>query len=201
MRSAFDRVTLPARLALHAVACLVVMFGVVGCDGGGSCPFERPTCCDNALFGCGPFDIPQGCSCGDYFSRAFSGAPIQRKVAIGKKIEVSTDGSWRVSLARVGNGCSYLSEKITRTVLIRERRGNVTAKVVGFANLRGSRVGRSAKLRGQLRVPVSRCVATMASDFTLDGSSQANLTGTVSVRCDDKRLSCEAEYRGVAKRL
>jgi hypothetical protein len=201
MKSAFCWVGLPTRLARRSVLWAVAFVVIVGCDSGASCPFDRPTCCDNALFGCGPFDIPQGCSCEDYFSRAFSGAPLQKKIMSGKIREVSTGGTWRISLKRTGAACAYLSEKITRTVLIRERRGNVTAKIVGFANLRGDRVGRNAKLRGQLKVPVSRCVANMVADFRLVSAPQALVTGTVTVQCKDARLTCDAAYSGIAKRL
>jgi hypothetical protein len=48
------------KLIVIALALLIS-----GCSGL-NCPFERPDCCDNLVFGCGPFDLPDGCDCGDY---------------------------------------------------------------------------------------------------------------------------------------
>ena len=54
----------PSRMTkLIAIALALLISGCSGLN----CPFERPDCCDNFVFGCGPFDLPDGCDCGDYF--------------------------------------------------------------------------------------------------------------------------------------
>lgn len=174
----------------------------VGCDGsGGNCPWNRPACCDNNLFGCGPFDIPQGCSCGDYFSRSFQGFPIQQKAIPPRSTLNTMEGTWRVALQKSGGGCSYLNKQSTATLLVRERNQQVSLKMLGFVTLRGNRIGRTVKPRGQLKVPYPRCTADVTTDINLSSASTGTLTGNVVVSCQNQSLSCSASYRGSLKKL
>ena len=179
---------------------LIVSFMMMSCNGGASCPFERPSCCDNALFGCGPFDLPQGCSCGDYFSRSFSGGALRVHPKSGKRGELSSDGIWRVALERTSGGCSYLDDKINQTLLIRERNRKVVVTILGVSTLRGNRMNREAKVRGQFRTISPRCVAEMRGDLSMVSASSLNVSSFVSVVCKQKELSCTASYAGRAKR-
>lgn len=183
-------------------AIVVCLYALAGCDGGGgSCPWERPSCCDNVLFGCGPFDLPQGCSCGDYFSRSFQGAPLQPQSDTTRRALTTTEGTWRVTLTKSGNGCSYLKKQTTATVLIRERNQQVSLKLLGFVTLRGNRVGRTVRTRGRLKVPFSRCAADVKSDINLSGLQAGSVSGTVAVSCSRAALSCSATYTGSMKKL
>jgi hypothetical protein len=184
------------------VVLVVCLYSLVGCEGGGgSCPWERPSCCDNVLFGCGPFDLPQGCSCGDYFSRSFQGAPLQSQSESARRALTTTEGTWRVTLTKSGDGCSYLKKQTTATVLIRERNQQVSLKLLGFVTLRGSRVGRTMRTRGRLKVPFSRCAADVKSDINLSSLRAGTVSGSVAVSCAREGLSCSATYSGSLKKL
>lgn len=180
----------------------VLAVSLVGCDGGGgNCPWERPSCCDNNLFGCGPFDLPQGCSCGDYFSRSFQGFSIQSKTAPVRATSQSMEGTWRMALTKTGGGCSYLKSQSTATALIRERNQQVSIKMLGFVTLRGSRSGRFVRPRGQMRIPFPRCTADVSSNINQTSATTATVSGSVAVTCQNKSLSCSASYSGNLKKL
>lgn len=183
-------------LLLSLVAILFV-----GCDGGANCPWERPSCCDNALFGCGPFDLPQGCSCGDYFSRSFRGAPLQKGLSQAPMTPNSMEGTWRVSLQKNGSGCSYLSKSTTATVLVRERKQQVSLKMLGFVTLRGNRSGKNVKPRGQFKLPLQRCSADISSDINLSSATSGAVNGTIRVACQNQALSCATSYSGQLKKM
>ena len=183
-------------------AIVVCLCALAGCDGGGgSCPWDRPSCCDNVLFGCGPFDLPQGCSCGDYFSRSFQGAPLQSQAGPALRTLTTTEGTWRVTLTKAGDGCSYLKKQTTATVLIRERNQQVSLKLLGFVTLRGNRIGRAVRTRGRLKAPLSRCAADIRSDINLSSLRAGSISGAVNVSCARQALSCSATYTGNMKKL
>ena len=175
---------------------------IVGCNGGGgNCPWERPSCCDNNLFGCGPFDLPQGCSCGDYFSRSFQGFPIQQRRTPQRSTPLSMEGTWRLAVQKNGGGCSYLSKQSTATVLIRDRNQQVSAKLLGFVTLRGNRSGRNVRPRGQIKVPFPRCVADVTTNINLSSATSGAVTATVNVSCQNQSLSCSTSYSGSIKKM
>ena len=118
-------------IRLLLLACLTTVI-LTGCEGG-NCPFQRPACCDNALFGCGPFDLPTGCSCGDYFSRSFQGEIKPSHQNLFTSADLSMDGTWRVSLTKTAGGCSYLQNSTKGTLLVRERSKKVSIKLRGVA--------------------------------------------------------------------
>jgi|LauGreDrversion4_2_1035121.scaffolds.fasta_scaffold64501_2 hypothetical protein len=190
------------RRAFYGTVVVAVFLALSACEGGGgNCPWERPSCCDNNLFGCGPFDLPQGCSCGDYFSRSFQGFPVSSKVATVRQTGNTSEGTWRASLTKRGSGCSYLKRQTTATVLIRERNKQVTMKFIGLTTLRGNRVGRNVRSRGRISVPLSRCSADVRSDVALSSPSTGNVTAKVDVTCAAQNLSCSASYSGALKKL
>lgn len=188
----------------RAVICrlaAILFLLLVGCDGGGSCPFQRPSCCDNALFGCGPFDLPQGCSCSDYFSRAWSGVPKTFSIMTKEGSKSTLEGTWRVSLRKSSEGCDYLSEATTQNIQIRERRGKVTARIMGVANMRGDRADRRARLRGKIKTLVPRCQSELIADLSMTSGTTVTIVGSISVDCGDKKLTCSTSYAGSGKRL
>lgn len=183
---------------LSVAVCAVV---IAGCTGGGNCPWERPSCCDNALFGCGPFDIPEGCSCGDYFSRSFQGFPLTQKASRRPLTSNSVDGTWRATLQKNGGDCDYLSQNSTATVLMRETKQQVNVKMLGFVTLRGNRAGRNIKPKGQLKFPFPRCTADVSSDINLTSATSGTVNGTVKVVCQKQELSCSAMFSGQLKKM
>lgn len=186
-------------LRLLLLGCLTAVI-LTGCEGG-NCPFQRPACCDNALFGCGPFDLPNGCSCGDYFSRSFRGAIQQPRENLFTRADLSMDGTWRVSLTKTSGGCSYLQKTAKGTLLVRERSKKVSIKVRGVATLRGDRRNKRVGARGQVKSVFPKCTASISSAFTLIDSMNANVSGGVVVSCSNSSLSCQASYEGKAARL
>lgn len=179
-----------------------LLLSLLGCSGV-SCPFTRPACCDNALFGCGPFDLPQGCSCSDYFSRSFSGSPISSPRGVIKRDSVSAvqDSTWRVALEKRSGDCSYLSNSIRSTLLIRSQGRQIWMKVVGYPRLRGVRSGNLMRARGQSSALFPRCTVAIKSSINLSTSTQGVANGAVEVTCKNSALSCSAQFSGAAQRV
>lgn len=195
-----------SKFSLRAIGISLFLITVlVGCEGGGSCPWERPKCCDNSLFGCGPFDLPQGCSCNDYFSRSFQGLPLQSQAAPNitplKRAVTTAQGTWRISLQKTSQGCSYLSKQSTSTLLIREKSRKVSVKALGVVSLRGKREGRRVKTRGEFKSPYPSCVADIKTVMTLTSATAGTVSATVDVLCTNQALSCSASYVGSVKKL
>lgn len=183
-----------------AVLVCLMAFALTGCEGG-NCPFQRPACCDDTLFGCGPFDLPTGCSCGDYFSRSFQGVKKTKKETLFTRADLSMDGTWRVSLNKTSGGCSYLQDTAKGNLLVRERSKRVSLKLRGITTLTGVRYSRRVRARGQYKVMFPKCTAEFSSTFALINSMNANVSGTIAVFCRNAELSCQASYIGKAVRL
>lgn len=178
---------------------------LVGCGGGFNCPFERPSCCDNLTFGCGPFDIPQGCSCGDYFSRSFNNIARARQEPLmtpARARAVGSAGTWRISASQtVSDGCPLLPKSVTYTVLIREKRRRVQVKVPGYLMLRGKRAGRKVRTQGSYSVALLGCRGSVRGDVNLRDPSNASLRVAIDATCENPDLSCDVTYEGSARRL
>lgn len=187
-----------ARLVRHLTLCAA--FVLVGCNGA-NCPFNRPACCDNALFGCGPFDLPQGCSCGDYFSRSFSGAPKSQSTVTTQSLRRTQDSTWRVSLEKQSGDCSYLRDSIQATLLVRAQGRQLQVKALGYPRFRGARTSRSMKIRGKRQLSFPRCTVRLDAAIVLSSSSQGNAQGAVDIACSTQALSCSATFSGVARKL
>jgi hypothetical protein len=189
------------RNVIQAVVLVCVStVALVGCEGG-NCPFQRPACCDDNLFGCGPFDLPTGCSCSDYFSRSFQGVTKSKQATLFTRADLSMDGTWRVALTKTSGGCSYLQDSPKATLLVRERSRQVSVKLRGVTTLKGGRYGKRINARGQYKTLFPRCAAALTSKFSLVDSMNASIDGTVVVSCQNTALSCHASYAGKATRL
>lgn len=182
-------------------ASLIVAILAVGCDGGVDCPLERPSCCDNQLFGCGPFDIPQGCSCDDYFARSFHGAVKRESAHAARLRRYTAQGTWRVSLQKTSTGCAHLPAQTRRTLIARDRYGRVEFKLFGYTKLRGIRTNRDVRVRGEYRTPFPRCTADIQVHMKIVDAVSATATSTLQVRCSQEALSCDATYSGAARRI
>jgi len=189
-----------------------LIFGVVssiltGCAGGFDCPFDRPSCCDNVLFGCGPFEFPNGCSCGDYFLKSFSGFPLpnQRPQPIhmtpkGGLTDVT--GTWRAIGSKTDTkACPTLPRSPTSTLLIREENKKVSVKLIPFSTLRGNRVGDVIRVQGAYKMPLLGCEAFIKTELIPSSATNSPVTTTVDWRCKVPSRSCSVTYKGTAKRL
>lgn len=193
-----------SRLTSKALALLA--FIASGCSGGFDCPFDRPACCDNVLFGCGPFDLPNGCSCGDYFIKSFSGAVKSTQGPRSETVSAldlsDATGTWRAAgQKQIKSACPLLPITPTTTLLIREESQRVSMKVQGITTLKGLRVGKVIKVQGAYKVPGIGCEAFIKAEFTPSNVSTSPLTSTIDVRCINKKLSCNVSYKGTAKKL
>jgi hypothetical protein len=193
-------------------ACLVVLSGLLwGCSGGFNCPFDKPACCDNAVFGCGVFDLPDGCSCNDYALRSFSGATLAgaRPQSVLMSVDptararaLSASGTWRsVGHKIVPASCPLFPTRVTRTLLIRQTGARVRVKLMGYGTLRGTRVRNSVRAQGAHKVPALGCVAFVRSQLSVERAVSSPHTVTIDWRCQERANSCSVIYRGVAKKL
>lgn len=189
-----------------------LFFGVVaslltGCAGGFDCPFERPSCCDNALFGCGPFDLPNGCSCGDYFFKSFTGVNLPNKwprqtLVTAKGGLADVTGTWRAIGTRNNTAaCPLLPKSATSTLLIREENKKVSVKLLGYSTLRGNRVGEVVRVQGAYKMPLLGCEAFIKTEINPTSASNSPVTTSVDWRCKVASRSCSVTYTGYAKRL
>lgn len=180
---------------------------VSGCAGGFDCPFERPSCCDNVLFGCGPFDLPNGCSCGDYFLKSFTGFNLPNQFpnqtlisAKGGLADVT--GTWRATGSKTNaNACPTLPRSATSTLLIREENKKVSVKLLGYSTLRGNRVGEVVRVQGAYKMPLLGCEAFIKTEISPASATNSPVTTTVDWRCKVPSRSCSVTYKGNAKRL
>lgn len=189
---------LPPRYVWLLTLCFAL--GVSGC-GGVNCPFTRPACCENALFGCGPFDLPQGCSCSDYFSRSFSGVPKSQFTAAIPSSRQIFDSTWRVSLEKRSGDCSYLSNSFQTTLLVRSQGRRLLVRAPGYSRLRGSRTSRSMKVSGKRQISFPRCAIKLDASISLTSSSQGTAQGAIEITCITPALSCSATFSGVARKI
>ena len=182
-----------AALVSFSVA-IFALFGS-GCGGGFDCPFERPSCCDNVLFGCSIWDLPQGCSCEDYFLRSFSGAKLAQQsskqpvMTAGVLADVS--GTWRVTASKtVRSACPLFPQTNTGTILMREQSKKVSMKALGYTTLNGMRVGDVLRTQGAYKLPVLKCEGFIKTEMTPASASSSPFSTTINWVCKDSRQSC-----------
>lgn len=182
-----------------------LLLGAIGCAGV-QCPFQRPSCCDNVLFGCGPFDLPDGCSCSDYFfssSSAMSSlsTPDAAPMTRARRAFRSTTGVWQLSSRKTNPAaCSYLPQTFRRKIVVRESRGRVELKVPGLASLSGSRSGDRVVLTGTRTTPSYGCLTRMSGVLSLASGSSGAVRINLENRCASSSLYCSATYVGDARR-
>lgn len=189
-------------MSFRVFAAFVVIAGLAaGCDGGVDCPLERPSCCDNQLFGCGPFDLRQGCSCDDYLARSFQGVVIHGARGMPRSRRYTAQGTWRVSMQKTTAGCVHLPAQIQKTLLARDKNGRVEFKLLGYTTLRGVRLRREVRVRGEYRILLPRCMAETQVRMSLSDYRSATATSVLRIRCSQEALSCDVTYSGIARRV
>lgn len=194
------------RLLQACVLSLITVPLSVGCAGI-NCPYNRPACCDNALFGCGPFDLPQGCSCSDYFSRSYSGTTLQNVVAsrstgsspLAKRFV--HDATWRISIQKQDDNCPYISDSIQSTIMIRTQGKRVEVKIPGYSKLRGLRSNRSMRVRGIHQLQFPSCIATIEASIIHESQTAGSASGKLGVVCQQSSLSCSTTFQGTGRKL
>jgi hypothetical protein len=180
---------------------------ITGCAGGFDCPFDRPSCCDNVLFGCGPFDLPNGCSCSDYFLKSFSGFKLanqtpRQTLISAQGVLADTSGTWRTTGTKTNSkACPLLPASATSTLLIREENKKVSIKLLGYSTLRGNRVGDVVRVQGAYKMPPLGCEAFIKTELTPTSATNSPVTTTVDWKCKVPSRSCTVTYKGNAKRL
>lgn len=182
------------------------MLFAVGC-GGFDCPFDRPACCDNVLFGCTIWDLPQGCSCEDYALRSYAGVRLANQTPKQPPVTVSgvladTSGTWRATGTKTSrNACPSMPMTSTSTLLIREQNRKVNVKILGYGTLNGSRTGDVIRAQGAFKVPGLGCEAFMRSEMVPASAVSSPMTVDISWVCRNPRQSCNVTLKGTARRL
>lgn len=186
---------------------MILGFFAVGCGGGLDCPFDRPACCDNVLFGCSIWDLPQGCSCEDYALRSFAGVRLANQVPKPPPVTVSgvlgdASGTWRATGSKtVAGACPMMPVTSTSTVLIREQNRKVSMKILGYGTLSGSRIGDVIRAQGAYKLPGLSCEAFIRAEMVPASALSSPMTVDISWACRNSRQSCQATIKGVARRL
>lgn len=180
---------------------------MVGCGGGFDCPFERPSCCDNVLFGCSIWDMPQGCSCDDYFLRSFNGVKLANQTPRNPQVTVAgviadTSGTWRATGSKtVATACPMMPQTNTATILMREQNKKVSMKILGYGTLTGSRVGDMIRARGAYKLPGFSCEAFISAEMMPSSAANSPISTTINWVCKNPKQSCNVTLKGTAKRL
>lgn len=193
------------RLVLQIIIyCGIVAATVSGCSGGFTCPFNRPACCDNVLFGCGTFELPGGCSCSDYFLNA-NFARQYRMVSyrqFPKRAAPMSSGTWRIVATKDDpSSCPLLLQRLSRKVRIRESARQALLNVPGILTLEGKRVGNKLGLSGERSISSLGCRAKMGATVTLRRALIADVRISINAKCRNPTLSCNATYQGTARKL
>jgi hypothetical protein len=188
--------------SLRLIVLAIVVSFLTSCGGGLNCPFNRPSCCDNALFGCGPFDLPEGCSCGDFFGGSLrSRFTVKQGRFVPMSVE-SAGGKWRVSMQRRSSTCAGLRSSLVSNVKISQTSNRIVLQAPGVATLRGTRSGNTVTASGQYTpMLILGCNAQITSEMKLTSATTADVTGSVNMNCRRAANSCNARFSGKAVKL
>jgi hypothetical protein len=174
-------------------------FVLLACDGEFNCPANRPACCDNVLFGCGPFELPDGCSCSTYFSSSAFSSEATRAYSITRSSTgPGFTGTYRTRLTAPAKVCPGFLPTIGGAVRVRDSRGRVVVTVPGYGVLRGRAVGASLQAKGSYRPLLSACSAALALSMSAP-TPTSRVAVNIAVTCRGIR-SCNAQYSGSATR-
>jgi hypothetical protein len=188
-------------LALAAFFLIFTAFS--GCGGGFNCPFDRPSCCDNILFGCGPFDLPQGCSCSDFFSYSSRGSFAVKRGELMRMTATTAAGRWRVRLNRQSSNCRNVLSTVVSNMTLSQSGSRVTLTAPGIATMRGTRTNNTINTTGQYTpLLFIGCDAQLSSRMQLTANDKASVTGSVKIICKNRPANnCSASYSGEAAKL
>ena len=170
----------------------LIVFCLGGCDNGINCPLDPPSCCYDSLFGCGTFDLPQGCSCSQYgLFRSF------RNQTYGRAITAkSVAGLWQGRLERTFSTCQGAPAVVSGSLNVKERRGKVTVSVPYYGSLRGSRTRSGFSVSGAYAPLFSLCDISVRASFLAHSRKSGKLVAAVENRCKFTQTACTATYQG-----
>ena len=164
---------------------------LVGCDSGGlDCPLDPPSCCYNTLFGCGTFDLPDGCSCSQY-----SFLSARRNKLLSTTVSPGVSGLWNVNLKRTSSMCPLLQRNFRTLVRTHERKGLVSVAVPGYGKLRGRMQGKGYTASDRSTFPLTRCSAEISTKFKSTGTGVGKATAQIKYSCPTG-YKCSAQYEG-----
>ena len=166
---------------------------IIGCDNGVNCPIDPPSCCYNALFGCGTFDLPQGCSCSQYgLFRSYPAANYPRRSAISG----SLSGAWQGQLDLVTSTCQGAPPLISGALNISERSGRITVTVPFYGTLRGARTRSGFRVTGEYAPLLSSCKISVRASYASRSKRSGRLVTAVENRCPFTATACSVAYQG-----
>jgi hypothetical protein len=185
-----------------------VLFVLCGCAGGGglgggfNCPFNVPSCCYDSLFGCGTFDLPEGCSCSQYgFYSKENISALQYFSPAPKTASKNLSGTWRGNLKKQSSTCRALPAKVDGIVRIYDNPTSVSVAVPGYGTLRGGKSNtRGFKANGKYSSYFLACRADVSTVFTKSSFSRGTLQANVEYVCGG-RVSCTAQYKGTITKI
>jgi hypothetical protein len=204
VRTAYSFAATKILMNKHLSLCLLLIFTLTGCNSNGlNCPIDPPDCCENVLFGCGTFDIPDGCSCSDYpFLSSKLHSLKEQKVRVASSATLA--GMWRVALTKSSSSCSLAPQTAISTVRVRDAKGRFSIVVPGYGTLSGKSRKGSGEASGTYRIFGPKCTARVSARLATTGA-KLNLEGTsvmtVNVNCPIQKLQCTAKYAGRVTKL
>ena len=191
----------------------ILSFTMIGCSGGGlSCPFNIPSCCYDALFGCGTFDLPSGCSCSDYgfLSRASARKEIVaqqndpvlkrhlRSLSVNQKA-TNLSGAWSGVFNKQSSTCAGIVKQVNGVVSVKDINNKVSITVPGFGTVSGRKISNRSNVSGSYRVPFTSCKASVAVRMQQVGSGIVTASSSMTYSCG-AAVQCQAVFSGTLQR-
>jgi len=175
---------------LTKILATITIVTLGGCGGLG-CPLDVPDCCRNVVFGCGPFELPFGCSCSSYGYSATAGAKITAASVF------PTQNLWKGSLRQQSSSCLGLEKSIQGNLQLTTSSRRVKITVPGYGVLRGHRRNREYRAVGSYKL-FGSCVGRARLKLTAAQQGESFASVAVVYQCGGKSL-CSAKYHGALK--
>lgn len=188
-------------LVLGTLVSAVLALVLSGCSGGFNCPFEKPSCCDNALFGCGTFDLPSGCSCSDYFSSAVNKIDSRTLKVARATVRARFSGAWRVALSRGQATCPATPASLQGSVGISQTGNRISLRVPGYGTVRGVARGNGFEADSNYSSLPLSCSAKLHVSVGLVSPNSASVAVQTTVTCPKAVQGCSASYSGKGQRV
>lgn len=166
----------------------LLMLTVAGC-GGGLCPIDVPDCCRNVVFGCGPFELPFGCSCSDY---GYPFTTQSKRVVLPAAVAPET--VWNGTLKQRNSSCPGLPDVLKGNLQIFTSSRGVQITVPGYGKLYGQRRSNRYVASGSYS-PFTACIGKTRVKMAASKERKAHTSVAMSYHCNGRRV-CSAQYDG-----
>lgn len=163
-----------------------------GCNGVFNCPIDPPSCCDN-LFGCDPFQLPEGCDC-DRYGLISQSKNLTTKTAVLKRKSPGFMGKWQGQLNRTSTTCSQSFYRVDGNAHISGSGKKVKINIPGYGRLEGDLFGKRINAKGGYKV--GSCSAELRTSLINTRVGVAKTRVSFDYLCDGKK-QCESEYNGI----